>query len=1458
MSAVGLKFLSWVRTGLAAGIGGREWSVGDADFPARAGVSVSVTLNAGRSGSVSAVLNGPGDVAGLDRQQIIRMDPNDGARGADPNFFPLIEFDRADLPWLFSPLAPRLEDDARGLPGWLCLIALRNPRQYPFKPAGMSQPLPSVSVPVSELPDLRQNWLWAHAQALTPNAAGSADISALLQDPAGGRLSRLLAPCRLQPDSEYIACLVPAFEAGRLAGLGKDAGGGGYAWDIGGSGTTVELPVYASWCFSTGAAGDFQYLAAELKAVSDPNAGICRLDLTAEALRLGIAALADAGMAINLEGALVSPSVACGSWPDARQKKGFTGALAKILAPSPDVMAPPVYGSAYAGYSGPLTDPAAPKWLSELNLDPRYRVAAALGTQVIRKNQEDLMASAWRQAAQARQINAELRKGQLALVASRRIYGRRVGASAESAPLSNGQMMAFCAPVCPLFDRAALGPGGLAAVNALNGDRLAKSVFSLAYRKLLRPNGRLAKRIPKAAPPVYKPLTASASPAAPAAPPVTPSFDAFVNNQLFGDMPQLRTYYMPAPAPAAALRDGLPGGYLSDLLVSFRDQILLGQAIDFDGGMRLGWQTVDSATAGEALAALSHPNDSQTKTIKNDAALKAVLTYLKDPNHPDWYAYNYELPEIIQTTVNLPFTVEMLSNTARAAAQTGVFADQGQPSVTVLARVEEDVLKRVSASCYLGFTMSPGAAAFDCAAFGPGWRQSENGITVAADFGLSGGGAVGARKYDPGLYNIRQYIFTVDVSIEGNNGSFLPREFRNTIDIEYFWNNPADNVDYHVRKPFKFAGNAAVTVGRKYAFEYCLVPGRFIGPDEAAADDKTVWRKVGGGDNIDFGENISDANVAVTRYGGQSSLVVTWRVGCQRYDWCNGEIYYNPYDVFMIVGTGIGLDGNAAKWSKIQRLEGIGGSGSSSGPASVSVLGNQVFVLSGGIMKVYTLDADGMIAETCVGTGWPLPAGYLGGAVAALDIGPSGEPDLLFASIARLSGHAAFACYRIAYDVDKFGRPAAWGEAFLLPLSGLPTDAEARPAIRLFLGQASGISAARLAAFKSEFASATKDVIKRLEAAETPAPAAAARTLSLAGALNAPDMPNKADILDLPGVSPILYRAQPFTVELAATAAGAVRAAIDPEVTVRNRLMKSLSRSLPAAAAGAVRARLSPLLIAPRFALPAAGLLTGLREDSFFIGASRVEDNTVIALAPNNRFIEAFMAGLNHEMGRELLWRDFPADFRTTYFDTFWDRSCGGADAPDIKPMAGWDGAAALGAHVAGVPVGLLLCIRGDLIRRMPGLILYAQPAAKDASGARALNTAGPKKFPLFSGHMSGGVMYFAFDITAADALGGPGEGWFFVFQENPSAPRFGLNEPADQGGSPAADKIQAWNQLDWGMAALKNGYIDVSGSAGLAGRQLPATPGGSGRSWGRSAADMANITLQRPVKVAIHASGLI
>jgi len=107
-------FLPWVRQGAAAGI-----KTPDSLGADQAGVvSVPVTLRVNDTDEVTRQvrLYGPGDVTGIDPQQVVRTNPSHLARDFEPNYFPAVDFDRPDFPWLFTPAASgageRLPDTA--------------------------------------------------------------------------------------------------------------------------------------------------------------------------------------------------------------------------------------------------------------------------------------------------------------------------------------------------------------------------------------------------------------------------------------------------------------------------------------------------------------------------------------------------------------------------------------------------------------------------------------------------------------------------------------------------------------------------------------------------------------------------------------------------------------------------------------------------------------------------------------------------------------------------------------------------------------------------------------------------------------------------------------------------------------------------------------------------------------------------------------------------------------------------------------------------------------------------------------------------------------------------------------------------------------------------------------------------------------------------------------------------
>src|SRR5262249_13398207 len=125
-------------------------------------------------------------------------------------------------------------------------------------------------------------------------------------------------------------------------------------------------------------------------------------------------------------------------------------------------------------------------WFRELNLDPRHRVAAGLGTLVVRYEQEQLMASAWDQLAKQEQDNQRLKRAQLAEAVGDALLQKHV------APLAPAQLLQVTGPAHGAIDR-------IAARGTLTTPPppfpLGSPVLSGAFRRLSRPRGPLARRL---------------------------------------------------------------------------------------------------------------------------------------------------------------------------------------------------------------------------------------------------------------------------------------------------------------------------------------------------------------------------------------------------------------------------------------------------------------------------------------------------------------------------------------------------------------------------------------------------------------------------------------------------------------------------------------------------------------------------------------------------------------------------------------------------------------------------------------------------------------------------------------------------------------------------------------------------------------------------------------------------
>ena len=322
--------------------------------------------------------------------------------------------------------------------------------------------------------------------------------------------------------------------------------------------------------------------------------------------------------------------------------------------------------------------------------------------------------------------------------------------------------------------------------------------------------------------------------------------------------------------------------------------------------------------------------------------------------------------------------------------------------------------------------------------------------------------------------------------------------------------------------------------------------------------------------------------------------------------------------------------------------------------------------------------------------------------------------------------------------------------------------------------------------------------------------------------------------LDVAGV-----KIKPVDFPIAAVSAE-MRRRTDPELTVPARLAATLSiggsalvfdaaaRTLSnpflahalssAALFGDIRfvvPRLFDRVMAyPKLEEPMSGRLARMDAEAMMPGANAIPNDFLVLARTNNRFVESFMVGVNHEMARELLWRGFPTDQRGTPMRHFWDRL---DDQPDIAELHRWNPLLALGSQPppGGGPGGdkLVLVIRATLIKRFPNLTIYAQRRKKDSNKLALpadFTVAEPGitipatldmivKRPVFAGPLPPDLVYVGFDIPIVDPVQAQAEvaRWCFVLEEQMTEPRFGFDEP-DSGRATAAEGKKGWKDVNW------------------------------------------------------------
>jgi hypothetical protein len=361
---------------------------------------------------------------------------------------------------------------------------------------------------------------------------------------------------------------------------------------------------------------------------------------------------------------------------------------------------------------------------------------------------------------------------------------------------------------------------------------------------------------------------------------------------------------------------------------------------------------------------------------------------------------------------------------------------------------------------------------------------------------------------------------------------------------------------------------------------------------------------------------------------------------------------------------------------------------------------------------------------------------------------------------------------------------------------------------------------------------------------------------------------------------------------------------INPDVTIPRATLTTIF--IPPRIKDALFEIFEEAMAYPEFDIPMYKPLVEISSELFLPNLQYIEQNSISLLETNQRFIEAYMVGLNHEFARELLWREYPTDQRGSYFRQFWDVSSfldrENLDKEklreklrDIPPLHRWSRFSDLGDHDHREIPGeteeeLVLVIRGELLKKYPTAVIYAQRADWERTNgkidktkprnlirleAAEENNPPPTKIrtPLYEAKVEPDIYFFGFDLTAKEARGETEEnpddaGWFFVIKERPGEPRFGFD--IDQDGSSGGTK-QLWNDLSWedvlpggadGSFLSPGNYPEITlvepPADDQEGRQQHTEDVQVTWTGSVSAAEMAYIMYQVPVLVAVHASQML
>jgi uncharacterized membrane protein len=510
-------------------------------------------------------LFGPGDIIGIEQRAIIKSEPHNWITNFEPNYLPYIDFYDEDFPWRYTPAAP--DEALSRLRPWIALVVLEegefeDGKNIKDKPL----PFIEVTNFATLFPDANQLWAWAHVhinrslgatdtEIVSNNGADAANrLQNILNENRDLAYSRIVCPRKLKDNTAYHAFLVPVFETGRLSGLGLDfkrsphatfSAWGSYATPADRLDSSL-FPYYHRWYFRTGTVGDFEYLVRLLKPQPvDIRVGTRDMDVQDPGVNVQGIKSPDLMGILKLGGALRIPVDTMkpeditqykkyNEWADKPEyAQPFQNQLATFVNLTDDysqkaaqianaeaqvnhniefiegdedpIITAPLYGTWHALTKRLELDKKGSQqnWVNELNLDPRFRVAAGIGTGVVQENQEHYMEVAWQQVGEVLEANRKMRLAQLAKAITERWWIKNLKPLQENLPSK------FLTMTSPMHKRI-LPPDPNKILRLSNGVKsqrfnvfkhvqnspISTTILSTPLRQVIRPGARIMRLIP--------------------------------------------------------------------------------------------------------------------------------------------------------------------------------------------------------------------------------------------------------------------------------------------------------------------------------------------------------------------------------------------------------------------------------------------------------------------------------------------------------------------------------------------------------------------------------------------------------------------------------------------------------------------------------------------------------------------------------------------------------------------------------------------------------------------------------------------------------------------------------------------------------------------------------------------------------------------------------------------------